>query len=176
MSDILERIAQQIDPESVRDLLDEVGTKNTVRVTKHAACSQPFGPKRHRKVFDEQFADGTVLTPQLVRQDELRAACGRKPIYLPEAIKRCGGELVSVTFNLRTNVGIDFVATQLGSTSPTTQADYIAVSNNNAGASATHASSTVPWSSAQSSDGAASGTTGEYTVLGVIRNQATYAH
>lgn len=167
----------QIDPNHVRDLLDEVGARNYVRVIKHAASRRdPHGRLVHRRVYDEISYDSSVTVAGLAQYDSLRAARGLKPVFLAEAIRRTGGELVSITFNLRTNVGIDFVATQLGSSSPTVQADYIALSNNTGGASATHTSSTLPWNTDQNVDAPGSGTTGEYTVLGVQRAQATYAH
>jgi hypothetical protein len=171
-------LLRKADPVEVEDLLREVGDKNMVRVTKHAASRpNPRGRTIHKKEFDEMFGDSVACIPSLLKIDQLRCAMGKRPMFLDAAIKRLnGGELVSVSFNLRTNVGIDLVALQLGGTATTTTADYLAVSNNTTAPNATHTSSTIPWSSAQASDAAASTSTGEYTALGVARAQATYAH
>ena len=175
----LVELTQKMDPAEVADLLAEVGDKNTLRVTKHTVSRSD--PRKHavtKRVFNEEFKTAVANgLPALLKIDQLRIATGKKPMFLDAAIRRInGGELVSVGFNLRTNVGIDFVALQLGGTATTTTADYLAVSNNTTAPNATHTSSTIPWSSAQAADAAASGTTGEYTVLGVARAQATYAH
>jgi hypothetical protein len=166
------------DPTEVQDLLDEVGSKNVVRVTKHEAAHVARGGyNTYKKTFDEMFGGAVAQLPSLLKIDQLRIAGGKRPMFLDAAIRRInGGELMSVSFNLRTNVGIDLVALQLGGTATTTTADYLAVSNNTTAPNATHTSSTIPWSSAQATDAAAGGTTGEYTALGVARAQATYAH
>jgi len=172
------RILTEIDPQEVKDLLDEVGDKNYVRVVKHEAKTLR-GRTTHRESFYEENRGGGNIAntvASLLKIDSLRVAKGKKPMYLDAALKRSGGRLISVTFNLRTNVGIDFAADALGGGSQPAVASYLALSNNTSGASATHASSTVPWSSAQATDAAASGTTGEYTALGVARAVATYAH
>lgn len=174
----LVELTRQMDPAEVADLLAEVGEKNTLRVVKHEA-KRPDPRKRtiHKVSLNEEFKEAVACLPSLLRIDQLRVATGKKPMFLDAAIRRVnGGELVSVGFNLRTNVGIDLVALQLGGTATTTTADYLAVSNNTTSPNATHTSSTIPWSSNQSADAAAGGTTGEYTVLGVTRAQATYAH
>lgn len=167
-------LLRDADTDEVKDLLAEVGSKNIVRVTKHEAA-KAHGKTAYKKVFDEEFGAVAQL-PALLKIDQLRIATGKKPMWLDKAVSRLGGDLVSVGFNLRTNVGIDFVALQLGGTATTTTADYLAVSNNTTAPNATHTSSTIPWSSAQASDAAASTSTGEYTALGVARAQATYAH
>lgn len=158
----------------IQDLLDEVADKNHVTVAVFRATEQ-HGKTRARYEGSE-VAKMVALSPALVRQDKLRALIGKKPIYLNEMYRRLGWDLVSITRNLRTNVGIDFVYTQLSSAAPTTQADYIALSNNTAATAATDSSSSVPWSSNQSADAAASGTTGEMTFGGMTRKQATPAH
>ena len=166
------------DPTEVQDLLDEVGHKNVVRVTKHTAQkSANSAYTSYKKTYDEMFGGAVAQLPSLLKIDQLRIAKGKRPYFLDAAIRRInGGELMSVSFNLRTNGGIDLVALQLGGTATTTTADYLAVSNNTTAPNATHTSATVPWSSAQATDAAASTTTGEYTALGVARAQATYAH
>jgi hypothetical protein len=100
---------------------------------------------------------------------------GKKPIYMAEAFKRFGGDLVGVTPNGRVNTGIDFCAANLGGTQ-VAQADWIALSNNTQATGATDSSNTLPWSSAQAADGAAGTGRGEYTALGVARKNSTYAH
>lgn len=157
------------------DILDELRGKNFIRVTKYAAVSRPGSRTIHRRVLDELSREVTPNLPSLFLHDSLRILAGKKPIYMPEAIRRLGGELVDVAPNLRTNVGIDFCAAVLGGTQ-VAQADYIALSNNTDSPSATDTSSTLPWSTANATDAAAAGTRGEYTALGLARKQATYAH
>lgn len=159
------------------DLLEEVRHKNHVRVVKYEGVrAGQFGALRHRKVFDELSRDGVVLGPALVLHDSLRMLAGKKPIYLAEALRRLGGELVDVSANLRTTVGIDFTANALAATSQPSQADYIGLSNNTAAVAVGDTGATLPWSTAQAVDHAADGTTGEWTALGLARKQATYAH
>lgn len=169
-----ELLLATIDPNAIRDLLEEVGDKNYLRVVKHE-----FKKTNGRVSFKSELRDekkGTSTVADLTRIDNLRMLSGKKPIYLDEALRRnSGAELVSVGRNLRTNIGIDFVAATLGGTQ-FLMADWLALSNNTSAANATHSSSSVPWSSNQSSDAAASGTTGEYTALGVARKLGTYAH
>lgn len=164
----------QIDPDTIQDLLEEAGDKNYVRVVKHEYSKNRGKVKFNSELVDEKNGVGTVQS--LVKLDSLRMLSGQKPIYLDEAFMRnSGGDLRSVKKNLRTNVGIDFVADTLGGTQKL-MADWIALSNNTSAANATHSSSSIPWSSNQSADAAAGTTTGEYTALGVARKLATYAH
>jgi hypothetical protein len=170
-----EMLIATIDPDSVQDLLDEVGDKNYVRVVKHEF------KKNHGLISfkDHLMEDGgkqTATIRGLAKYDSLRMLSGKKPIYLDEALRRnSGGELMSVGRNLRTNIGTDFVAATLGGVQ-LLMADWIALSNNTSAANATHSSSSIPWSSNQNADVAAGTTTGEFTVLGVARKLATYAH
>lgn len=169
-----EYLVASLDPAKVQDLLDEVGEKNVVRVVKHT-----YNVSKKRTHYNSELvSEGSSVAgiPHLVKHDQLRMLSGKKPIYLQEAFKRnSGGTLQSVGSNLRTNVGIDFVADTLGGVQKL-MADWIALSNNTTAANATHSSSTVPWSSNQAADAAASGTTGEFTAVGVARKLATYAH
>lgn len=159
------------------DLLEEVRHRNHVRVVKYQAVRPGrFAALRHRKVFDELAADAVAHVPALVLHDSLRMLAGKKPVYLAEALRRLGGRLVDVAPNLRTTVGIDYTANSLGSTSQPSQGDYIGLSNNTATAVVGDTSASLPWSTAQAADAAASGTTGEWTALGLARKQATYAH
>jgi hypothetical protein len=166
-----EALLTQIDPVELQDLFEEVGDKNHLQVIKHEFIKQN---KYVSDVVDDKGSSVATLRG-LAQYDTLRMLSGKKPIYLDEAFKRGGGDLVSVGKNLRTNVGTDFVAATLGGTQ-LLMADWIALSNNTSAANATHSSSSVPWSSNQASDAAGSGTTGEYTALGVARKLATYAH
>jgi len=171
-----EMLMASIDPSDVQDLLDEVGDKNTVRVVKHEFIKNAGKIKYVDHLmsdFDESKQTSTVRG--LAKYDSLRMLSGKKPIYLDEAFRRMGGELRSVNSNLRTNIGTDFVAATLGGVQ-LLMADWIALSNNTSAANATHSSSSIPWSSNQNADVAAGATTGEFTVLGVARKLATYAH
>jgi hypothetical protein len=158
----------------IEDLLAEVADKNHVVVVKYAA--QEKRGKTIVKFEGDHVAQTVALTPALALQDKLRVMVGKKPLYLPEVYRRVGGELRDVSRNTRTNVGIDFVATQLASTAPTTQADYMALSNNTAAIAATDTSNVTPWSSNQTADAAAGATTGEMSYSGMARKQGTYAH
>jgi hypothetical protein len=100
---------------------------------------------------------------------------GKKPVFLREALRRLGGELIDISPNLRTTVGIDYTANTLGGTAPGT-ANWVAISNNTVTPAAGDSSSTTPWSTAQATDTAPSGSTGEWTGLGLTRVLATYAH
>jgi len=169
-----EMLIATIDPNEIQDLLDEVGDKNYVRVIKHE-----FKKNNGRISYKEDDRGEGVQTSTvrgLAKYDSMRMLSGKKPIYLDEAFRRTGGELVSVSRNLRTNIGTDFVAATLGG-AQLLMADWIALSSNTTAAVNTMSSSTVPWSSNQAANDAAPGvTTGEYTVLGVARKLATYAH
>jgi hypothetical protein len=158
---------------AIGDLLEEFADKNHVRVVKFEALKQ-HGRIAMREVSNELAKIG-MLPPSLMLADAARMLAGRKPIYMAEAFRRFGGDLVSVTPNGRVNTGIDFCAAVLGGTQ-VAQADWIALSNNTTATGATDSSNTLPWSSAQAADAAAGGTTGEYTALGVARKNATYAH
>jgi hypothetical protein len=160
----------------IADLLEELSHKNHVTVTVYRAVTKRGANRIRRRVLHEQSHESVAQWPMLAMHDKLRMLKGDKPIWLGEAVRRLGGELRSVTPNLRTNVGIDFCATQLGSTAPTTQADYIALSNNTNAPAATDTSNVIPWNTAVATDGAAGSGRGEYTGLGLTRKQATYAH
>jgi len=158
---------------AIGDLLDEFADKNHVRVVKFEAVKRQ-GRVALREVAD-QLAKVGMLPPSLMMADSVRMLAGKKPIYMAEAFRRFGGDLIGVTPNGRVNTGIDFCAAVLGGTQ-VAQADWIALSNNSAATAATDSSNTLPWSSAQTTDGAASTSRGEYTMLGVARKNSTYAH
>ena len=159
----LKEILNRLDPRAADALLEEIGDKNTVRVTKHKAVRpNAKGGLIHRVTFDELFGseNQTMTRYALIRLDELRIINGLKPRYLWEAIRMTGGELVSVTPNLRTDVGKDYVADSLGkSSSRPAVAEYMALTENG----------TAP---------AAGDTTltSEITTNGLARAIATYAH
>lgn len=159
--------------EAIGDLLEEFGDKNHVRVVKFQAFERNGRIALHE--VSEEIAKISCLPPSLMLADSIRMMAGKKPIYMAEAFKRFGGDLVGVTPNGRVNTGIDFCANSLGGTQPA-QADWIALSNNTAATGATDSSNTLPWSSAQATDGAAGTGRGEYTALGVARKNSTYAH
>lgn len=160
------------------DLLEEIGSKNHVTVVKYAH-DKMRGRDTYKPVFEEMNA-GISTIPGMAFIDRARMLAGRKPIYLPEAFRRVGGDLRSVTANLRTNDGINYVSGSLFGTDTgytySINFPYIGLSNNTAATAVTDRSSTVPWSSAQAADAAASGTTGEWTALGLARAVATMAH
>lgn len=159
--------------EAINDILEEIGSKNFVQVVKFEKQT-----KKGRISFKE-VQDGLAkigaMPPAVMLMDQVRVLKGKKPIYLAEAFKRFGGDLVSITPNGRVNLGIDFCANALGGTQPL-MADYVGLTNNTSATAAGDASSTLPWSSAQATDAAAATTTGEYTAIGVARAVAAYAH
>lgn len=172
-----QKIFDEIDPVEAKELLDEIGERNHVMVWKHAATTNR-GRTTHRKELVAEGNSGVrACIPALLKMDKMRTLKGKKPMFLDAALKRSGGRLISVTYNLRVNAGIDFAANALGTdgTQPT-PANWLALTNNTGGTSATHASSSLPWSSAQGTDAAASTATGEYTAIGVARAVAVYAH
>jgi hypothetical protein len=164
----------------------EIGEKNHVRVVKHTW--QPKGKRWNWSAGDlvhDSHTDGPgaySLLPDLVRMDGLRMMVGRKPVFLDEAMRLTGGELRSVTRNLRVNVGIDYVATQLGGVASATVAKYIALSNNTDATAATDTASNttagtgINWGTNSTTDAAASNARGELNFGGMARALATYAH
>lgn len=161
---------------AVADVLAEIEAKNTVRVVKFESLRpSPFARRILRKTLDDLSSESRAAPPAAILADHIRMLAGRPPIYLAEIMRRLGGDLIGVEANLRTDVGKDFVANCLGGTQPAS-ADYIAISNNNLAVAAGDTAATLPWSTAQATDAAASGTTGEWTALGLARASATYAH
>jgi len=166
----------------VEDLLEEVAFKNYVDIAVYRGISKESAiNKRYKKESHEQSSTVAQL-PMLWKADAMRQLSGRKSIYVKEAMKRYDAEYLGAYPNLRTNIGYDWCAKQLsgaGSTAVavTSQvAQWIALSNNTTAPAATSASSTVPWSSNQSSNAAASGTTGEITFNGLARAAGTPTH
>jgi hypothetical protein len=185
-------VVEQIHAE-LGDLIGEIGQKNRVRVTVHRALPKGQGRtwawSRGEVVSDitgvGKSSEGEMLPllPHLVMMDELRMLVGKRPQFLPEAMRRTGGEFISVTPNLRTTVGIDYVASALGDSSGSRAAvaQYIALTNNTSApavgdTSATTTAGSLDWGTASATDAAASNSRGEYTALGVARALAAYAH
>lgn len=168
---------RMFDPAKLGGLCDEISAKNHVRVVKYEARSKQFGHRYHVKTMDE-LSEASKLVGGLAGicyADSLRVIAGVKPIYLDEALRLLGGDLRSITVNLRTNAGADFAAAQLSGTSVAV-ADYIALSNNTNAPAAGDTSATVQWATGNATDGAAGAARAEWTGLGLTRKQATYAH
>lgn len=172
---MLEELTRECEP-----LLAGIGERNHVRVVVHRRVQHG---KRWGWSAGEVVGDGVAVAhlPELVRMDSLRVLAGKPAMWLDEAIRLTGGELVGVSPNLRTDVGKDYVATQLGGAASTTVAKFIAVSNNtNAASTANTATNTtttrICWGTANATDAAPSTSRGEYTALGMQRATATYAH
>jgi hypothetical protein len=177
VSSALAAALAKVDHRELADMVAEVGDKNSVYVRVDRAShigKRLVYLRKNREILD---AKGIAMNAALAHMDQVRAMVGKPLLYLPEAIRRCGGELVWAGHNLRTNVGIDYTSQQLGGSATTTVAKYIGVSNNTrAPAAGDTAAGTLPWSTAQATDVAPATTTGEYTALGVARAAAAYAH
>lgn len=189
MSTVLDQIHAEL-----ADLKGEIGEKNHVMV--HVNRYDPKGRRFHWTpddlVYDSRVdvteksgADTMVLLPMLAMVDKLRLLAGRPSVFLAEALRRTGGELVSVTPNLRPTIGIDYTASALGdaSGSRAAVAQYIALSNSTGTLDAADTSARtgaagtgINWGTANATDAAAANTRGEYTALGLARAIATYAH
>lgn len=181
--------------EEIKPLMQEVGEKNHVRVIVHRADpnGKVWGGIRNADlVHDSRTDKGASLAflPMLARIDHLRMLAGKKPHWIDKAIAMTGGELRSITPNLRTTVGIDYVASALGDSSGSRAAvaQYIALTNCTGTpavgdtSATTGASGTgINWGTPSSSDAAAGTGRGEYTATsgsggGMQRALATYAH
>ncbi len=161
------------------DLLAELDAKrNHVRAVVYRACTIKGSHVYRKRVLDELTPAKAVGIPTLAFADHLRILRGEKPVYLKEALRRIGGLLLSVTPNLRTTVGINYIAGTLWGTDAGQEAiaDWIAISNNTSAPAAGDSSSTAPWSTGVATDGAAGTGRGEWTGLGLTRKLATLAH
>lgn len=146
---------------AVQGVLDDLASRNHVRVTKFAAMATHgrVGGVRRRRVSDE-VVPVRAMPAALILADEVRVMLGQPTRWLRQAYDAMGGDLVAVTPNLRTTVGIDYVADSLGkSASRPTVAEYLALSEN----------ATAPAAGDTS-------LTGEITTNGLARAIATYAH
>lgn len=176
---VFDEVRAELEP-----LMQELGSKNHVRVSvTRAGNARRWNAEQlvHDSTVDP--GDTLALFPQLTMLDELRILAGKKPLWLDEAIRQTGGELVSVTPNLRTTRGIDYVADALGGTRAGTIATNIAMSNCTGTLAASDTSATtgaagtgINWGTANATDAAAANTRGEYTALGLARALAAYAH
>jgi hypothetical protein len=177
----VQALLNKMDHRELVDLVGEVGEKNIVQVRVDRASyvgKRVTYLRKHREVLD---AKAVITQAMLFEYDRLRALSGKVPLYVPEAIRRCGGELVSIRSNLRTNAGINYTSVQLGGAASATVAKWIAVTNNTNVAnvlntSANTTTSQICWGTATATDAAPSISRGEYTALGVARAAATYAH
>lgn len=176
------------------NLRSEIGEKNHVMV--HVNRFDPKGKRWHWTPEDVVYNSKTDLTakdgldtmallPMFTMMDKLRLLAGKPALWLPEALRVTGGELVSVTPNLRPTIGIDYTASALGdaSGSRAAVAQYIALSNSTGTLDAADTSARtgaagtgINWGTANATDAAAANSRGEYTALGLARAIATYAH
>jgi hypothetical protein len=165
------------------EVMHDIAGKNHVRVTVHRF--QPVGRRwtwGAELVHDSRTDGGMqVLLPSLVMMDQTRMLAGRKPMFLKEAMRATGGELRSLDFNLRPNIGTDYVAAQLGGAASATVAKNIALTNNTSAPALTDTATTttagsLDWGTNTATDAVASNSRGEYTFGGVARAAAAYAH
>jgi hypothetical protein len=157
----------------VQALLDEVAGGNVVRVFKSEITRpNPRARSIHKAPVEIPSLETQAMLPGLFAHDTLRHLAGKKPIYAGEMLRLFGQQYLDAGFNLRTNVGADFTYNQLSGTSVAV-ADTMALSNNTGTPAATDTAATLPWSTAQSTAAAGSGTTGEWTALGLARKVAT---
>lgn len=175
MSTVLDTLPDEV----LRPLLHDLGEKNTVRVFLRRAQSNNVELLHDTKTDFKHLA----ATPaSLLNYDRLRVGHGLKPLYTQHIYAEMGYDLRGFAPNLRTDVGTDFCAVQLGAgASATAVAKYIGLSNNtNAASAANTATNTtatrICWGTNASTDAAASTSRGEYTFGGVTRTLATYAH
>lgn len=170
-------IVARLDARRTAALIAEANEKNNVTVAVYRATRGPAGVRHVRSLHEQNPVVGTPNS--LVLADIGRMLKGKKPVYLAEAIRLSGGELLGVFPNLRTNVGVDYCAAQLSGTSVAV-ADTIALAASTRTPGATDAATTLPWSTAQTTDTAPvtdpSATAGEITFGGLSRAAGTYAH
>lgn len=178
-------VTDQLSPRALAgDILDELAEKNHVTaivyraVRAHRSAIRTLRPE----IVSERVAAVPML-PALHRQDRFRMLQGKQPIYLNELLRRIGrafevpADLVSVTPNLRTTVGADFLANVLGLAAQPDEADWIALSQNTATPAAGDSSASTQWATAAATDDTTpDGDEGEFTALGMARKIATYAH
>lgn len=165
------------------EVIADIAGRNYVRVTVHRATQVGRRWTWGAELVHDSRTDGGAMTllPSLVMADQYRMLAGKRPMFIDAAMRATGGELRSLRFNLRPNIGIDYVAAQLGGTASATVAKNIALTNNTSTPAATDTSATtvagnLDWGTATATDAAASNSRGEYTALGVARAAATYAH
>lgn len=167
----------KLDPGKIGDLIEEATAQNSVTVTVYRGFKGYSGIRHRREMHEKHAVVGQA--PSVVLADIARMLRGLKPIYLAEAIRRSGGELVGAFPNLRVSVGYDYCAAQLSGTSVAV-ADTIALSSSTRSPAATDAATTLPWSTAQTTDTAPvtnpNASSGELTYGGLARAAAAYAH
>jgi hypothetical protein len=166
---------------NMQDLVDEAIVGNRVQVVKYVRSRKDRSAPAIRKAIEiDDSLQGAATPAALVIADHVRMLQGKKPIWLGEALRRLGGELRSVTPNVRATIGTDLIGAQLFNTQAGSAianfANYIALSNNNNAASSSEDASVAPWSTAAPTDAASSGARGEWTALGLTRAVAAMAH
>jgi hypothetical protein len=171
------QILARIDERRIRGLIDEANRNNHVTVAVYRAVRGPAGTRHKRTLHEQRPVVG--MSPSLALADIGRMLKGKKPMYFQEAVRMMGGDLVGAFPNLRTNVGVDYCAAQLSGTTVSV-ADTVALAASTRSPGATDAATTLPWSTAQTSDTAPvtnpSASAGEITFGGLQRSTCTYAH
>jgi len=164
---------------AVAALLDPLEEKNRVRVSVTRREHKPHTRAVHNVRVEEVGGAVHLTREMLAVADEVRALKGEPMIYLPEAYRLGGMELLDVAPNTRVDVGVAYVKDSLGNNaSRPAVAQYIALSNNsnpaNQGAVTTHTNATTPlWGTADTTDCAAATTRGEINYAGLNRGNAT---
>ena len=161
LKELIRLVPQDRVDEFLRELDHVGGTPNTVRVVKYERTRpDPHHRAIMKKALDEVFPTRLGVAA-ITKLDELRMLAGLQPHYLREFLRLGGGELVDVTANLRTTIGIDYVADSLGSrtVAGTAVAKYMALSEN----------ATAPATGDTT-------LTAEITTAGLQRVAASYAH
>lgn len=133
----LAEVIKHVPADEVDALLQEIGAQNTVRVTLHKASKKRRAPyTTFKKVFDEMGE--TIMHPSAFLQLEtLRKIHGLPTRYLDELARLCDWDALLLGTNVRTNVGIDYVADSLGNNaSRPAVAQYMAVSEDATGPAA----------------------------------------
>lgn len=144
-----------------REYLEDFARQhNRVMVMKHQLIRPAKWGRAIRQTLEVDALDPVVHLPMVVKLDQLRALQGDEPRYVRELLEAAGIDLRGLSTNLRTTVGIDYVADSLGkSASRPAVAEFIAVSQN---ATAPAAGDTT--------------LTSEETTGGLARAAATYNH
>lgn len=164
------------------DLIADAIRGNRVQVTKYVRSRKDTSLPAIRRAIeiDDRIGSGAATPASLVIADHMRLLRGEKAIYLPEVLRRLGGQLRSVTPNARATIGTNLIGAQLFNTDAASAsanfANYVALSNNSNAAATSEDASVAPWSTGVATDAASSGSRGEWTGLGLTRAAATMAH
>jgi hypothetical protein len=163
------------------DLVADAILGNRVQVIKYAASRKNPNLRAIRKAIEIDDSHAGAATPAaLIFADHVRMLRGKKPVYLAEVLRRIGGDLRSVTPNVRATIGTNLIGAQLFNTDAASAsanfANYCALSNNTNAAASTEDASVAPWSTGVATDGAAGSGRGEWTGLGLTRAVMAMAH